>query len=62
MATAFEGLDQLQEAMGMAFSDVSLLQRALTHASYLNENPDCRWGDNERLEYLGDAAIDFVAA
>jgi ribonuclease-3 len=62
MATSFGGLDKLQQAIGITFSDVTLLQRALTHASYLNENPDCMWGDNERLEYLGDAVIDFVAA
>jgi ribonuclease-3 len=62
MAVAFEGLKRLQEAMGITFSDAGLLQRALTHASYVNENPDCTWGDNERLEYLGDAVIDFLAA
>jgi len=62
MAVPFEGLDQLQEVMGVTFLDVGLLQRALTHASYVNENPDWMWGDNERLEYLGDAVIDFVAA
>jgi len=62
MEMVFEGLEQLQEAMGVKFLQVSLLQRALTHASYVNENPGCTWGDNERLEYLGDAVIDFVAA
>jgi ribonuclease-3 len=62
MGAAFEGLDRLQEAMGIRFADVRLLQRALTHASYLNENPEHTGGDNERLEYLGDAVIDFVAA
>ncbi len=62
MQEAFQDLDQLQAAMGIAFSNVGLLQRALTHASFLNENPDCMCGDNERLEYLGDAVIDFVAA
>jgi ribonuclease-3 len=62
MAAEQAGLERLQEAMGIAFGNVSLLQRALTHASYLNEEPDCTWGDNERLEYLGDAVIDFLAA
>jgi len=57
-----EDLAALQEAIGVAFRDPSLLRRALTHASYLNENPDCTWGDNERLELLGDAVGDFVAA
>lgn len=36
-----------------------LLTRALTHTSYLNENEDAL-DDNERLEFLGDAVLDFV--
>ena len=41
------------------FKDPSLLRRALTHRSYLNEHPD-QQTDNERLEFLGDAVLDFV--
>ncbi len=55
-------LAPLQEAIGVSFSDQTLLRRALTHASYLNENPECDWGDNERLEFLGDAVGGFIAA
>ncbi len=55
-------LDALQKAIHVAFRDPSLLQRALTHASYVNENPTCGLGDNERLEFLGDAVCGFVAA
>lgn len=55
-------LQTLQQEIGFTFDDLLLLKRALTHASYLNENPDCAWGDNERLEFLGDAVADFVAA
>jgi len=36
-----------------------LLCRALTHRSFLNEHPDAI-EDNERLEFLGDAVLDFV--
>ena len=43
------------------FRDPSLLVRALTHRSYLNEHPDV-FEDNERLEFLGDAVLDFLAA
>lgn len=46
--------------LGLAFDDETLLQRALTHRSYLNENPDYPYEDNERLEFLGDAVLDFV--
>jgi ribonuclease III len=42
------------------FRDASLLMRALTHRSYLNEHPDTI-EDNERLEFLGDAVLDFLA-
>ncbi len=41
------------------FQDPSLLRRALTHRSYLNEHPE-QQADNERLEFLGDAVLDFV--
>ena len=42
------------------FRDPSLLERALTHRSYLNEHPELASDDNERLEFLGDAVLDFV--
>lgn len=55
-------LDQFQQANGLQFRSLALLQEALTHRSYINEHdaPDQR--DNERLEFLGDAVIGFVAA
>ena len=43
-----------------SFRDSSLFERALTHRSYLNEHPDVALDDNERLEFLGDAVLDFV--
>ncbi len=45
--------------LGLEISDIGLICRALTHRSYLNENPDAL-EDNERLEFLGDAVLDFV--
>ncbi len=51
---------KLEVTLGLAFVDKSLLQRALTHRSYLNEHPDFGFEDNERLEFLGDAVLDFV--
>jgi ribonuclease-3 len=50
----------LEQELGFAFADKSLLQRALTHRSYLNEHPEYPLEDNERLEFLGDAVLDFV--
>lgn len=44
------------------FRNPNLLQSALTHSSYINEHPEEPNKDNERLEYLGDAVLDFVVA
>ncbi len=45
----------------LIFNDEKLLRRALTHRSYINENPG-EGGDNERLEFLGDAILSFISA
>lgn len=50
----------LEERLDVQFADYGLLRRALTHRSYLNENPGDDLKDNERLEFLGDAVLDFV--
>jgi ribonuclease III len=55
-------ISSIEAALGVHFDDYSLLSRALTHRSFLNENPDEAIEDNERLEYLGDAVLDFVVA
>jgi ribonuclease-3 len=51
--------DELARRAGLTFRDAGLLRRALTHRSYLNEHSDAL-EDNERLEFLGDAALDFL--
>jgi ribonuclease-3 len=53
-------LEQFQQRLDYSFRDLALLQRALTHRSYINENPQDAVEDNERLEFLGDAILDFV--
>ncbi len=50
---------QLSQRLDVPFANLSLLTRALTHRSYLNENSSAV-EDNERLEFLGDAVLDFV--
>lgn len=47
------------EEQNLPFTDELLLSRALTHRSYLNEHPEAL-EDNERLEFLGDAVLDFL--
>jgi ribonuclease-3 len=50
---------ELARRLGIRFANLSLLARALTHRSYLNENTNAM-EDNERLEFLGDAVLDFI--
>jgi ribonuclease-3 len=53
-----EPASSLNDRLGLSFSNLSLLTRALTHRSYANENEEVE--DNERLEFLGDAVLDFI--
>jgi ribonuclease-3 len=55
-------LAALEENIGYRFSDRSLLVQALRHASHVNESGDDSLSSNERLEFLGDAALGFVVA
>jgi ribonuclease III len=55
-------LDVFQKLIGVKFQDERLLRQALTHRSYLNEQTDPTLRDNERMEFLGDAILDFIAA
>jgi ribonuclease III len=47
------------EQLRTLFKDHSRFYRALTHRSYYNEHPEVL-EDNERLEFLGDAVLDFL--
>jgi len=53
----FLALNHLQQTLSCRFIDVSLLDHALTHRSFVNENPAAACKDNERLEFLGDSLI-----
>ncbi|MBZ0292871.1 MAG: ribonuclease III [Anaerolineae bacterium] len=53
-------LKLFQAELGLQFSDELLLEQALTHRSYLNEQDGEGVGDNERLEFLGDSVLDFL--
>ena len=50
-------LTALQEEISYPFRNPDLLSTALTHRSYVNENPQLSLADNERLEFLGDAVL-----
>jgi len=53
-------LAALQKTLGISFNNPSLLEQALVHSSYVNENPAAT--SNERLEFLGDAVLGLVIA
>ena len=55
-------LDALQQTLGISFNDLSLLEGALVHSSYINENPSLAPASNERLEFLGDAVLGLIVA
>ncbi len=55
-------LAALQQTLGLSFNDLSLLEQALVHSSYINENPGFTLVSNERLEFLGDAVLGLVVA
>ncbi len=50
-------LTDLQEKLHYVFRNPDLLSTALTHRSYINENPQSGTTDNERMEFLGDAVL-----
>lgn len=52
----------LQQSLGITFNNISLLEQALVHSSYVNENPGVAPTSNERLEFLGDAVLGLVVA
>jgi ribonuclease-3 len=54
-----ESPQALVSRLGLPLTDALLVSRALTHRSYLNEHPEAL-EDNERLEFLGDAVLDFL--
>ena len=55
-------MEKLEEKLGYTFRDRSLLENALTHSSYANENKALGLQSNERLEFLGDSVLGMVTA
>lgn len=49
-----------EDKLGVVFKKKDILVQALTHRSYLNENPHFSVGHNERLEFLGDAVLELI--
>ena len=53
---------ELEKVLKINFHNPALLEQALVHSSYINENPSTSIGHNERLEFLGDAVLDYIVA
>lgn len=62
METAEHNLLELQRRLGYRFLNEALLSHALTHSSYANEHHLKREGNNERLEFLGDAVLEMISS
>lgn len=58
--SAAEAVSDFEQRLGYAFRQRELLERALTHKSFSNENRESRAPNNERLEFLGDAVLGFL--
>ena len=56
-----EELASLQKTLGYTFREIKLLNKALTHKSYVNET-DGDLKHNERFEFLGDSVLDLIVS
>jgi ribonuclease-3 len=59
MSASLENLSVLEERLGYRFKNQTLLIEALTHGSYLQDDP-AALAHNQRLEFLGDAVLHFI--
>ncbi len=55
-------LSKLESTIGYHFKDRYLLECALTHSSYANEQKIHKYSDYERLEFLGDAVLEMISS
>lgn len=53
-------LDEFESIIKYSFKNKQLLTLALTHSSYGNEHKKEKYENNERVEFLGDAALDLI--
>ena len=53
-------LEELESVLGLRFKDRGLLQQALVHRSFLNEQGGSSLDSYERMEFLGDAVLELV--
>lgn len=57
-----KNLEKLETQLGVKFKHHALIEEAITHRSFLNENSSWTYPHNERLEYLGDAVLELIVS
>ncbi len=57
-----ERVQVLESRLGVSIARQDLAIEALTHKTYVNENPDQRLKDNQRLEFFGDAVLNLAVS
>ncbi len=55
-----DNFKSFEKIIDYKFKNQDFLKEALTHRSYLNENPQWQYGQNERMEFLGDAVLELI--
>ncbi len=55
-----DDFSKLEKKLNIKFKNKDLLVQAFCHRSYLNENPDFKLENNERMEFLGDAVLELI--
>jgi|SRR5690625_133823 len=55
-------INELKNKFSITFKNEQLLRQAFTHSSYVNEHPQKKLYDNERLEFLGDAVLELAVS
>jgi len=55
-----QDFSKLEKKLNIKFKNKDLLVQAFCHRSYLNENPDFKLENNERMEFLGDAVLELI--
>ncbi len=54
-------ISELEKNLNYTFKNPELLKNALTHSSFANEE-HCKYGSNERLEFLGDSVLSIIVS
>ena len=57
-----QSLTVFSEALHLSFSEIKVLGQSMVHSSYINDHLSEEMESNERLEFLGDAVLDYVVA